>query len=170
MKENQMEQIYLKYYNDIFSYAFALCGDYYNAQYLVSDTFFKAFTAIEDTFPVEWEIKYWLFRVCRNDYLNMQRKERRSFSLEGYRLPVPQRLEKMCDAGEIVLCREERRNLYGAVRDLPSPYKDCIYLHYFQDISLKDIARILEMSPGAVRTAIYRARRMLREILEDLQG
>lgn len=68
-----MEKLYMKYYSELYLYAFSLCKNHYLAQDLTSDTFFKAFLSLDR--DVKY-FKYWVFRVCKNLYINYLKKEK----------------------------------------------------------------------------------------------
>lgn len=67
VKSDKLEELYLKYHRELYIYALSLCRDHYKAQDLVSDTFFKALLSLDDNTPY---IKYWLFKVCKNLFLD----------------------------------------------------------------------------------------------------
>lgn len=160
MKKKALEIVYEKYSQEVYLYAFSLCKDHYLAQDLVSDTFFKALLSINDD---NTKIKYWLFRVCKNLWLD-NLKYRKHFSsnpLDTFQIPTEDNtLSKL-------IIDEEKRNLYMAILKLPPSSMEVVILFYFCNMSLKDIAENLNMNPGAARTLLFRARQKLRTLLEE---
>ncbi|MEG2017239.1 MAG: sigma-70 family RNA polymerase sigma factor [Clostridium sp.] len=160
MKKKTLEIVYEKYSQEVYLYAFSLCKDHYLAQDLVSDTFFKALLSIKDD---NIEIKYWLFRVCKNLWLD-NIKYRKRFSnnpLDTFQLPIEDNILSK------LIIAEERRKLYVAILALPPSSMEVVMLFYFCNMSLKDIAENLNMNPGAVRTLLFRARQKLKTLLEE---
>ena len=73
LKNDELEILYKKYSLELYIYALSLCKDNDLSQDLVSETFFKALLSIEYS---QGYIKYWLFRVCKNLYLDHLRKNK----------------------------------------------------------------------------------------------
>lgn len=73
MTKNSLEKLYRQYANEVYLYAFSLCKNHHDAQELVSDTFFKALISLKQE---EEKFKYWLFRVCKNSWLDGIKKKK----------------------------------------------------------------------------------------------
>jgi RNA polymerase sigma-70 factor (ECF subfamily) len=61
---------------------------------------------------------------------------------------------------------ESRRELEDLVKALPKTYRVVVYLHFFADLSYQEVADILNVKVGSVRTNVSRGLHMLRQILE----
>lgn len=151
MNNKSLEQLYKQYSNEVYLYAFSLCKNYHDAQELVSDTFFKALIALDNK---DGDFKYWLLRVCKNSWLDGIKKKK-------YLMDKP--LDDMnivsdLDVSSLLDKNEERRIIYEAVQHLPQTYNEIITLYYYCNMSLKEIAKIMNISPGASRMLISRAR------------
>jgi RNA polymerase sigma factor (sigma-70 family) len=81
-------------------------------------------------------------------------------------------LQKRVAVGAPIVVADEDRELLRAVQDavalLPSGQRDVVVMHYVDDLSCDEIARLLGMSPGAVRVRLHRARAQLRRELAPL--
>ena len=66
-----LEQLYRRYYSAAYLYCLSLCGDGHTAQDLVSDAFVKAYLSLPEEVP---SFRYWLFRVCKNLWIDHCRK------------------------------------------------------------------------------------------------
>ena len=109
------------------------------------------------TIEGEEHLKHWLIRVtvncCKKQFASsyrrrtvpMDREDRMEFS---YEMPL----------GE--------GSIWETVRQLPEGYRDVIHLFYYEQYSVREIGEILELTEGAVKTRLSRARDMLREQLE----
>lgn len=160
MRSDDLEQIYQLYYKDVFLYALSFCKDEHVADSLTSDTFYKALMHMEH---IPEHMKPWLLRVCKNSYLDMLRKNK------GLQWVEMEHLGMTCaeDSLDNLLCNERNKNLYKAIIKLEKPYRECILLFYFLDYSMSEVAKSMQMSVGAVRTAVHRARKMLKELLKE---
>lgn len=150
-----MEKLYIKYHRELYLYAFSLCKDHHLAQDLTSDTFFKAFLSLDD---VNY-IKYWLFRVCKNLYLDLLKQNREYSSeniiektLSNYETPLDKLIES-----------EKNKYLYNSIINLNESYKEILVLYYFCGFSLKEISESRNTSEGSAKTMLFRARKRLKK-------
>lgn len=74
---------------------------------------------------------------------------------------------KVCDLDETLECAEiQEDNLSYALDKLPKNYSAILYLFYYEDMTIKEIAKSLNLSEGNVGMLLTRSRRKLKEILE----
>ncbi len=158
MVNDQMEKLYIKYHGELYLYAFSLCKNYHLAQDLTSDTFFKAYMSLDEV----THFKYWLFRVCKNLYLDIL-KGNREYSADNI-------LEKAVSDDKTPLDKliesEEKRKLYHQVINLQESYKEILVLYYYSGFSIKEISKSRDMTEGAAKTMLSRARKKLKKELE----
>ncbi len=160
MKGDLLEELYSRYYNEVYLYAYSLCKSHHMAQELCSDTFFKALISCDEETP---SMKYWLMRVCKNCYIDLWRKaQKRNAPLIEEMLPAGD-----SDPLEHILQKETQKTLYKAILQLPESSREVILLFYFQGLNGKQIAAITGRSPGAVRTLLYRAKIQLKDLLKE---
>jgi RNA polymerase sigma-70 factor (ECF subfamily) len=155
MTKNSLEKLYKQYSNEVYLYAFSLCKSHHDAEELVSDTFFKALISLEQE---DGEFKYWLFRVCKNSWLDGIRKKK--YLLDK---PIEDFFVSESDVFNRMIMEEERRTLYEAVQKLPQTYKEILILYYYCDIPLIVISDMMNSSYSATRMLISRARKFLKE-------
>jgi RNA polymerase sigma-70 factor (ECF subfamily) len=157
MKNGTLENLFKKYYNEAKLYVFSLCRDLSLAEDIVSESFYKAFVTIDEE---KDGFKYWLFKVCRNRYFDILRKNKRLTELN----------EDIAAANEDlvsdVIKNEEYKALYHAVSLLKDNYREVVQLYYFDGLSAGEIASITEQSVENVKVQMFRARNKLKEILE----
>ncbi len=156
MKKEAIENLFKKYYNEAKLYVLSLCHDQSLAEDVVSEAFYKAFVTVDvekDSF------KYWLLKVCRNCYIDHLRKAKRLTSIER-----DQRTED--DPADHLIKAEEYRALYRAMSLLQPNYKEVLLLYYFEGMSVKEIAKIVDESTDNVKVQMHRARQKLKTILE----
>lgn len=159
MVGGQLEKLYRKYYRELYLYAFSLCKDYHLAEDLASDTFYKAILSFDLS---ESYIKYWLFRVCKNLFIDGLRKNKEFSDTEGLDNISSSRetpLDKLID-------NEEKKKLYQLVMGLPASYREVIILYYYCDFTIKDISQATGLSESNAKVLLYRARKKLKIQLE----
>lgn len=159
---DQMEKLYIKYHREVYLYAFSLCKNYYLAQDLTSDTFFKAYLSLND---VSY-IKYWLFRVCKNLYFDFL-KQNREYASDNI---IENTLTNNNTPLDKVLESEKKKHLYNLILNLQESYKETLILYYFCDFSLSEIGKIRDTTEGAAKTMLFRARKKLKKEMEEKNG
>lgn len=70
-------------------------------------------------------------------------------------------------AEEEVLAQFNTSDLLRVVSGIQPAYRQVILLHYFEDLSITEIAEILSISAQLVRTRLHRARKLLRQVMEQ---
>ena len=74
-------------------------------------------------------------------------------------------LEEAAHLGVEDSCRE----VYTAVLSLPAPYRTVIHLHYFEGLSVAELAAALGCAEGTVKSRLHRGRALLREMLKEVE-
>lgn len=158
VRNDKMEELYIRYQRELYLYAFSLCKNHHLAQDLTSDTFFKAYLSLDD---VDY-FKYWLFRVCKNLYIDFLKKNK-EYSDQGI-------LEMASSTSETPLNKiinsENKRHLYNLVLNLNESYKEILILYYFCNFSIREISKSRKIPEGTARTMLCRARKKLRKVME----
>ncbi len=157
MKNEAFEALYKKYYNEALLYVFSFCRNRALAEDIVAESFLKAFRSIDEESNT---FKYWLFKVCRNCYFDHLRKQKRITAIEDMDFSSDD------DLVQDVIKNEEYQALYNAISLLKGNYQEAIRLFYFDQMSVREIAGITDMSEDNVKVVLYRARIKLKEILE----
>ena len=136
-----------------------LLGDLHLAQDVVQETFSRAYQR-RDSFRGQYagSEKAWLTRIA----INLCRDQQRSkwFRLVDKRVPVEELNLPM------PMADEEARQVFAAVRSLPSRYREIILLHYDQNLKINEIAQALGLSASSVYRRLDKARQLLKRTLE----
>lgn len=160
MVTDELEKLYIKYHRELLLYAFSLCKDYHMAEDLVSDTFFKAMVSFDVKSSY---IKFWLFRVCKNLFVDEIRSDKKFINFHKFddNLAISEEtpLDKLID-------NEGNKQLYRLVMDLRPSYREVIILFYYCDMSLREIAQATGLNDNNIRVLLFRARKKLKILLE----
>lgn len=106
--------------------------------------------------------KCWLLKIVRNTHLMQQRSLASGISAKTCELKREDSLVALSAVPEAQPLTVE---LAGALELLPSHQQELLALFYFEDLSLKEIARILGVTPNAALQRLHRARQALRRLL-----
>lgn len=154
------------YENKIYSLAFRMCGSADDASDIAQEAFLAAWRGLP-SFRGDSGFATWLYRLTSNaaiDYLRRQKKQRGDMSLDDEELgldavdtgPGPQ------DAAE----RTEVRSVVATgLQELSEGHRQVLVLREIQGLSYEEIADVLEVDLGTVKSRISRARSALRKIL-----
>ncbi len=157
-------RLYRLYQKELYLYLYSLCGDWHLAEDLLHETFLKALLALPDGHT---NMRAWLYMVARNLFYNQQKKKSREILVEEQDYLSEQKTDE--DMLEKILEEENRRRLYQAVRRLEIKKREIIQMQYFGEMSQKEIAAVLHITPENVRVLAYRAKKELKKDLEELK-
>ena len=134
-----------------------LAGDRALADDLAQETFLRAYRGLVG-FAGRARFSTWLYRIAYNVYLNHRARVRQHASLpEGFEGGAAAPESSMSAARA-----DLRRDLEAAIAGLPDRYRAVVMLHYLEDVSYPEIAEILDLPLGTVKTHLHRAKRLLR--------
>lgn len=158
MDHHLLEQLYDAYYHELYIYVYSLCKSHSAAEDILQETFLKAILSLPET---HGNMRAWLYRVARNLTFNLMKrdKHRAESKLEP---PITQEDEPL----EKLLRNETYQVLYEGITNLSKVKKEVLVMQYFSQLSLKEIAVIMHISPENVRVIASRARKELRTYME----
>lgn len=146
-----------KYERDVLHLCCVSLRDVNMAQDAVQETFLKAYKSLH-TFRGESSEKTWLYRIAINVCIDMRRSR-------WYRF-IDQRVEMDKLSIPVSGVSEVSIALMQEVLRLPGKYREVVFLFYYEEMKLTDIAQLLRVSVSAVSDRLRKARTMLRKALE----
>ena len=166
-----------QYANDIYALLYRITEDAEEAGDLTQETFLSALKAIKK-FRGEADLKTWLFRIAINESRNRFRWWKRRFKGKTVSLDAPVG-ESETPLGETfpsdfaspeenVLQHEREKALRKALNDLPEIFRAVVILCDIEGMSYEEIASVLEINLGTVKSRIARGRDELRRKLHDI--
>lgn len=140
---------------------------------LVQETFVRIYEA-RDRYKSEMKFSSWLFKIASNLCKNYYRwRTRHPEDLVGDESLEPDRngasgdlVRPEEDPAQQLARREDASRISGLVAEMPHPLKVALLLHYYQDLSYREIAAAIGCSERGVETRLYRARAWLAKQLE----
>lgn len=177
-KESAYRELIRRYERPIFSLIFRMVRNRELAEDLSQETFVKALNAIESYRP-EFKFSSWIFKIANNAAIdNLRRRELDTLSLDGSpHAETPEAIEATAlqigsrgeSALDMVASKELGAEIEAAIGRLRPEYRSCILLRHVEGYAYEEIAEMLDLPLGTVKTYIHRARNELRESLAHLR-
>lgn len=158
MDADILEEIYQRYSRELFLYLYAILRDTSAAEDILQDTFLKAFLALDKSHP---NFRAWLYKVGKNECLNYLKRQKKL---------VPEAdmeyIHETFSPLDEILQKELNHILLKSLMKLPTLSREVIVMQYFFDLPQREIAEILNLSPGNVRIIVHRAKKELKKEVE----
>ena len=138
----------------------ALCaGDSFEADDIAQDALVRAYVA-SGSFLGLSKFSTWLFRIAYNCYIDRKRRpDRKTTDLDSPEILQIAAIDETDAAFKY-------QQLYNALDKIPDKERAAIILHYFEDLSIKEIASILQIPAGTVKYHLSNGRNHLKSILK----
>ena len=144
-----------RYQKHLYAIAFNICRNQQDAEDVVQDTFIQYHTYKKE-FDTEEHIRAWLIRVAINKAKNI--------NLSFWRqkgVPLEEYMETL------TFETPEAQILFTEVMKLPEKYRIVIHLFYYEDYTIREIAKIMNVTESNVKVRLTRGRRLLRNVLKE---
>lgn len=157
--KNKMEEIYDKYYKDVYRFVLALSKNPHTAEDITQETFVKAIKGV-DRFKGDCDIKVWLCQIAKNSfftYAGRQKKETVSVEMDASTEDIGHDL--ILDT----IDKEQAIKIHKVLHDLSEPYKEVFTLRVFGELKFAQIAEIFGKTESWARVTYHRARLLIME-------
>jgi RNA polymerase sigma-70 factor (ECF subfamily) len=171
-------QIVMKYKDIIFNLALRMLGNAADAEDATQEIFIKCYMRL-NTFDTNHKFYSWLYTIainlCKDKLKSRENMEKaRTISLDSVATQTEAEMLKEIAKYESatdkeVLARIERQQIINKMLSLlPADYRTVFYLRYIDGYSLQEIAEMLQLPLGTVKTYLHRGRKILYEKREEL--
>jgi len=167
--KKDFERIYMVFYKKVFDFINKRVSSSEIAEDLASDVFEKIYKSIDD---FKWQgvtISAWIFRIARNrviDHYRKSSKYKNNVSLFDISNIVKSDDKK---AEDFMLERDEFIVLYNSIREFREEDQYLIYYKFFEELSNKEIAKLLRLTETNVGTKLHRIRKKLAKVIRRLE-
>jgi RNA polymerase sigma-70 factor (ECF subfamily) len=159
------DDLYHRFSSMVYNLSLRLAGDPALAEDLSQEVFIRIYRGL-GRFQCQSSLKTWVYRVCLNHCrTRLGRRSRR----QRFELPEdPERQVADPSAGpeEDAMSSDARRVLAAALPEIDPVYREAVVLRDLEELSYVEIAAVLEIPVGTVRSRIARGRDQLRSYLE----
>jgi RNA polymerase sigma-70 factor (ECF subfamily) len=170
------EEIVQRYNRRIYNICYRFAGSGDDAQDLTQEVFIKMFRTL-NTYDVErGAFMTWVTTITRNllvDHFRKSKQDRVTESLDTTpsehedAMPLSEKIEDKAPAADLnVQSRETRELVHNALQKLSPELREAVILRDLQDMDYKDIATVLKVPEGTVKSRINRGRAELARLLQ----
>lgn len=171
--ERAYESLLLRFQQPVYNLALRLLNDPSDASDVVQEVFLKVFRNVTH-FRGQSSLKTWIFRITINEAHNQRRwffrHRHREVGIEDEQEDCRSRADVLTDAGEspfdYVFDQEKQALIEAALARINPTFRAAVVLRDITDLSYEEIAEILRVSLGTVKSRILRGREALRQELE----
>jgi len=162
-------ELFRLYYKPIFGYILRRTGEFDDTADIAADTFLKAFRHINDFTFRGISIKVWLYRIATNEvslYFRHKQKHKSLFEridFEDKNLFNSYLLEDKKELETELQRHDQFLAVLKGLKTLPVKYQEVISLRYFEGKGNKEIAEILNINEGTLKSLVSRGLEKLRE-------
>ena len=157
------EEIYRRYFGDVYRYLLRLSGSETAAEDVTSETFLRAMRALP-RFRGDCDVRVWLCRIARNTYFGT----RRDPDNQPMEEPGEDPRGSAPSPEEETLRREEGLRLRRLLHGLEEPYREVFLWRHYGDLSFREIGQLFGKSENWACVTYHRARGNLRKEWEAL--
>ena len=150
------------FYQRIFNYLRRLCGSTFNAEDLTQETFAKVWSAL-NSYAGQCEFSTWVHKIAYHVYIDWRR--RKDPAMPQSDAWWQEQTDNNPGPFKSTVERQLAQRLYKLVDQLAEDKKQIIYLHFYQGLSLRDAAYVLNEAPSTVK---YRFRKTMKQLRSQM--
>ena len=169
-KDEIFEKEFFPHADALYNFAYHLTYNDEDANDLVQETYLKAYRFAE-SYEKGTNAKAWLFKILKNAFINEYRRKSKQPTKVDYEDVITyQDAEDTNFSGNVDLRQEIFQGMIGdevtrAINSLPVDFKTVILLCDIEGFTYEEIAKIIDIPIGTVRSRLHRSRQMLKEML-----
>lgn len=152
-----------RYQQKVFQTSIGFLHNQADAEDLTQEVFIKAYKSLK-SFRGESSFGTWIYRIAVNRAINQLRKDKLR-ALTGPDASEAEHPVADTNADEPLLRKEQKEQIKRALNKLNNAQKKAFILFYYQELSMKEVAEVLKLSPKAAESLLFRARKSLQKEL-----
>jgi RNA polymerase sigma-70 factor (ECF subfamily) len=167
------EELLRAHNRKIYNLCYRFSGQRQDSEDLTQEIFIKVYQTLRTYDPGQGTFQTWLSHIARNhlvDHYRRTRRDRLTFSLDDDESRLVQKPGTGLGPAEQVESRERRELLQAALERLSPDMREAVILRDLQDFDYREIAQVLGVAEGTVKSRINRGRLELARVLKRMQG
>ncbi|CAH1200531.1 ECF RNA polymerase sigma factor SigW [Paenibacillus plantiphilus] len=155
VSSTELHMLMNEYGNEVWRYAYAITKNHEQAKDIAQEVFIKAYYNIH-TFRGQSSLKTWLFTITRNLAINEMRSSyfRKIFLFENVKY------REAAQSAEIAYMEQQTASdIWAIIMQLSRKLREVLVLDLEHELSMQEMAQLLNISAGTVKSRLYRARK-----------
>ncbi|MBQ7912680.1 MAG: sigma-70 family RNA polymerase sigma factor [Clostridia bacterium] len=157
-----LEQLVREYSDALIRFAYCYVKDSATAEEIMEDAF-AALIIKRRRFDAADNLRAYLYKTVRNKCLDHLRFHKKQVPLADVERVLA--IDGNAETENSLLRKENRRAVYEALQNLPSQYREILYLTYFEDCTADEASRLLRRTKKQIYNLLHRAKTSLKELL-----
>lgn len=154
------EELIIRHKDKIIYFLQRYVRDLFIAEDLAQDVFVYLLIHKEN-YNFDYSLKTYLYTIAKSKAINYLKRERRIVALDEGQIYELEELE------EKIFEKERKENLKGAIKKLKLEYQSAIYLADIEELSYREIGKVLNKTESNVKVLIHRSRKALEKIIRE---
>ena len=163
-REAEFAALFEEFNAPIFNYVLRMVADHDRAADITQDTFIKAYRKL-DTLTEAASTRSWLYRIATNTAIDDMRRRRNVTTMSDDQPTFANRADHRPGPEAQVMAATLDERVQRALMTLRPNHRQCLLLSDLEDMSAQQIGEVMNLSYGAVRTLLCRARGEMRRAL-----
>jgi len=155
-----LEQLLGDYERPVYNAAYRIVGNPDDAADVTQAVFLKAFERLEQYNP-KFKFFSWIYRIAINESINQVKSNSKQQPLEDKEIADLRGPDDFVRAGDLSRC------IQGCLMSLQEDYRTVVVLRHFSECSYRQISEILHIPEKTVKSRLYTARQLMKDILKD---
>lgn len=156
MKKKEFCEQVISYKYQLYIVAYAILKNEADAQDAVCSAILKAWEHLDQLKDIR-KFKAWLITITKNEAFQLKRRR--------MELPGNEKIEMMLNP-----VHDSYNELWDVVQELKEEFRLVIVLFYYNDLSVREIAKVLNVPVGTVKSRLNRGREMIKTVLQGKGG
>lgn len=153
-----------RYKDLVYTLALRMMKHTEEAEEAAQDTFIKVYKSL-DKFKGESKFSTWIYRVAYNTCLDRLKKNKRQQYTVEINEYTEHQVKTLDNALENIEAKEREQTIQDCLALLPSEDSFLLTLYYFEELSLDEIGKIVDLKPNNVKVKLFRSRKKLATVL-----
>ena len=161
------DQIYEKYHVPLFRSAYLICGNREDAEDVLQDTFVTCWLCIGQLRKEE-SFRCWIFRIMTQTARKRAKERSRQLPDEDIVNRIDQiAVSRRMEAEDEYERTADKTVIEEALSALDQASREVVVLYYYEEMSVREVAKTLGLLEGTVKSRLYFARRKMKKILQE---
>lgn len=159
------ENLVIKHKDHLIYYLYNIVKDVLLAEDFAQDAFVEIIIH-KERYNFKGRFKTYLYTIGRNKAVDYIRKNSRLLFVDDFK----EQIDEESELESKIIKKEEKQELYKAIKELKKDYKEAIILVDFEGLSYKEAAKVLKKSVPQLKVLLHRARKSLADKLTKGRG